>query len=142
MYSKGPSKHLSWKELACKDGTPYPIEWKKRARNLSIVFELIRRECGSKPIRITSAYRTYEWNKLIGGARNSQHKLGRALDLLPPKRMTSRRFYKKIRKLADSSPEIRGIRGIGRYKGFVHVDIRSSWKLVVWTGKGTKDLLT
>lgn len=143
MFSNGPSEHLSWKELACKDGTEYPIEWRAtRAMRLSLIFELIRSECGNKPIRITSAYRTIKWNRLIGGARNSQHKLGRALDLKPPKGMTSRKFYEKIRKLADFPQVGSDIRGIGRYKSFVHVDTRSSWKLVAWTGKGMKDLLT
>ena len=136
MSSKGPSKHLSWKELACKDETSYPAKWRhSRVLALATLFERIRKDCGNKSIRITSAYRTHEWNKLIGGARNSQHKEGRALDLIPPKGMSVNKFYKIIR-------DISYIGGIGRYKSFVHIDIRPSSRLVAWTGKGTKDLLT
>src|SRR5690606_9510833 len=81
-FDRGPSQHLSWKELACKDGTPYPDEFKLDGRvfQLAAVFEDIRRVCGNKPIRINSAYRSPAHNKKIGGARNSQHLHGRALD--------------------------------------------------------------
>lgn len=136
MSSRGPSKHLSWKELACKDGTPYPEEWRGgRAKVLATLFEEIRYECNDKPIKVTSAFRTRDWNELIGGARKSQHKLGRALDLIPPRGMSVGEFYRIIKRVHDKG-------GIGKYKGFVHVDIRDADRLVAWTGKGVKDLLT
>jgi len=132
----GPSTNLSWKELACKDGSPYPEQWRtSRAIALSSVFELIRSECGHKPITILSAYRSESWNKKIGGARFSQHKEGRALDLRPPKGMSVDKFHWLIKDLA----RITSIRGIGKYKTFVHVDIRPSDRLVVWSGSGVKD---
>lgn len=128
----GPSEHLSWKELACKDGTPYPKEYilAGRASALAIVFEDIR-ALYNKPIQITSAYRTREYNKKIGGARNSQHVEGRALDLKSPKGVPFKTFYNDIRNYAEAF----GITGIGRYKTFVHIDIRPSKKLVVWSSK-------
>lgn len=131
----GPSEHLNWKELACKDGTEYPEQWRdSRAVLLSEVFEQIRAIWG-KPISILSAYRTESWNRKIGGAPKSQHKEGRALDLRPPAGVSIGDFYQNIKTRVDKF----GIRGIGRYKTFVHVDIRPSDRLITWSGTGVKD---
>lgn len=134
---RGPSKHLTWRELACKDGTGFPVLWVTRAYKLAAVFEAIRRACGDNPIVINSAYRTPTYNRKIGGARNSQHVEGRALDLRPPTGYSVDTFYRLIRSLAQTSvPEIRGI---GKYKTFVHVDIRPGTHLALWKGAGVKD---
>lgn len=131
---KGPSKHLSWKELACKDGTPYPDEWRNnRAIDLSEVFELIRMVCGNIPIEVLSGYRTPEWNRKIGGARDSQHTQGRALDLKPP--IAIDEFYRIIKDIA----KVTKIRGIGKYKKFIHIDIRPTTQIAHWSGIGVKD---
>lgn len=130
----GPSEHLTWKELACHDGTWYPAEWKNnRAIQLAEVFELIRSKCGNQPITILSAYRTPAYNaKVTGSAKNSQHCQGRALDLRPPAHLSLNEFYTVIRLLARSS----AIRGIGKYKTFVHVDVRPGDHLALWYGAG------
>lgn len=134
--TKGPSTHLSWNELKCKDGTFYPIEWRgNRAIELANVFEMIRIECGQRPIKVLSAYRSPEHNRKIGGALHSQHMQGRALDLAPPDGMSVADFYAKIKEIS----KIYNIRGIGRYKTFVHVDTRPSSRLVIWFGTGMKD---
>jgi uncharacterized protein YcbK (DUF882 family) len=133
---RGPSNHLSWRELACKDGTPYPEEFKEDGRvyDLANSFERIR-DLYEKPIIILSAFRTPEHNRKIGGARNSLHLEGMALDLRPPKGISTKRFYEDIR---DYAKFIR-VQGIGRYNTFVHIDIRESHRLVTWTGTGIKD---
>lgn len=129
--------HLSWKELACKDAarTPYPEEWKlSRALPLAVEFERIRAAVG-KPIVIGSAYRTRAHNRAIGGARNSQHVQGRALDLYPPQGWSVDRLYQVIRRVA-AEPGSR-LNGLGRYDRFVHVDIRApraDGRLTVWQG--------
>lgn len=134
---KGPSPHLTWAELSCKDGTTYPEKFVEDGRVFRVaqMFEAIRLLCGEKPITVLSAYRTPEHNRKIGGARNSQHVQGRALDLKPPKGMSVEHFYSVIR----SGAEAMGIGGMGLYNTFVHVDIRPSAKLVVWSGNGIKD---
>ena len=134
MSSKGPSPHLTWEEMACKDGTPYPHEWRtSRALTLASEFEAIRAVVG-QPIVIGSAYRTPEHNAAIGGAKHSQHTQGRALDLYPPKGMSLDAFYRICRDRARLDESTIG--GLGRYPTFVHIDIRplAAGKLVVWQG--------
>lgn len=130
----GPSLHLGWDELACHDArrTPYPAEWwVPRALPLAAEFEEIRRRCGNRPIRVLSAFRTIEYNRLIGGARFSQHPQGRALDLEPTTGVGLVRLWEVAHQVAV---ERKVIRGLGLYKNFVHVDIRPSEKLVIWYG--------
>lgn len=131
----GPSPNLSWAELACHDGTPYPEEWRdRRGIPLAVEFERIRGVIGA-PIVVLSAYRTPTYNKKVGGAQNSQHMQGRALDLKPPSGWTIERFYNVLRGIAGS-PESK-IFGIGKYPTFVHVDIRpprADGRLTVWQG--------
>lgn len=109
------------------------MAWRKdRAKQLAIEFERVRAAVGL-PLKVLSAYRTEPWNKKVGGAKNSQHIQGRALDLRPPKGWTVDRLYKVIREIAHL-PESQ-IRGLGKYPTFVHMDIRPGDKLTVWQGK-------
>lgn len=132
----GPSRHLSWAELACRDGAPYPIEWREtRAAVLALEFERIRAVVDA-PIAILSAYRTPEHNRRVGGARNSQHVQGRALDLRPPTGWSIGSFYVAVKALARG--EDSALWGLGRYPSFLHVDIRlkpAHGRLVVWQGR-------
>jgi hypothetical protein len=142
----GPSPHLSWSELACKDAarTPYPREWREtRAVELAAVFEVIRARAGNQPILVLSAFRTPEHNRRVGGVdRNSQHLYGRALDLRPPAGWTPQTFFALIRGLAEELYEYEHltgektdlIGGLGLYSTFVHVDTRQGTRLAVWRG--------
>ena len=129
----GPSRHLSWKELGCRDGTPYPEAWRwSRAVPLAREFEAIRADVG-KPIAIVSAFRTAAYNaRLPGAAKASQHVQGRALDLCPPPGLTPRDLYDVV--VARAAEPGSRIRGIGLYPWGVHMDIRPGDHLARWSG--------
>lgn len=126
----GPSPHLSWPELACKDRirTPYPLDYRAtRAVELAAAFEALRAAVGL-PLVVLSGYRTPVHNRMVGGAPDSQHVQGRALDLLPPK------GWHAIQ-LAAVARRIPQIRGLGVYSGFVHIDVRPTERMAVWRGE-------
>lgn len=131
--SQGPSPHLAWAELSCKDGTPYPDQWHfTRAIPLAMEFERVRALIG-QPITILSAYRTPAYNSRIrGAARNSQHLHGRALDLAIPKGKTRADLLRAALQVAAWPGS--QLKGIGEYPWGIHIDIRPSPRLVRWSG--------
>jgi len=70
-----------------------------------------------KTINITSAFRCEAYNKKIGGATHSQHKLGMATDI-QVKGMTPD-------EVADACEDFSGL---GRYNSFTHLDSRENGK--------------
>jgi len=129
----GPSKHLSWSELACHDGTLYPHKWRvSRARPLALLFEQIREGVGG-PISVHSAYRHLAYNLSIGSKKKSRHVEGRALDLGVPPGLTLVAFLNIILEVSHR-PGSR-LRGIGVYPTFVHIDNRPSTRLARWRGR-------
>jgi hypothetical protein len=78
-----------------------------------------------RPLRINSAYRNAAYNRAIGGASASIHMRGGALDL-----SGSPATLHKILTQMRREGLFRG--GIGRYKTFVHVDVRG--KNADWQG--------
>jgi hypothetical protein len=131
-----PSLHLSWAELACRDGTPYPVEWMDRLVVLAEIFEAIRAGMGGFPITPRSAYRTHAYNNELRrrgykAARRSQHLEGRALDLPAPVQVSTDALWAWIRTYADTDHRVGGL---GRYRTFVHIDTRTRFRgrLAVW----------
>lgn len=78
--------------------------------------QLIRNHFG-KAITITSGYRCYTHNKRVGGATNSRHNKGDAADIV-----VSGVAPIEVAKFAESI----GIKGIGLYSDFAHIDTRTS----------------
>lgn len=120
------SENFKVKEFACKDGSnPIFLD-----TELVAVIQKIR-DHFNRPVVITSAYRTVDYNRKIGGASNSQHLYGRAADLqvkdTPPE---------FVAEYAETLLAGRGGIGLykkkaGRAKGWVHVDVRkvkSRWQ--------------
>ena len=82
------SKHISYKEAtqsptAIQRGIkndPNPIELNSMMEVAELVFEPLR-EWYSKPIKINSFFRCEALNRAVGGAKTSQHRFGKAIDI-------------------------------------------------------------
>lgn len=108
------SANFTAKEFACGDGSD-PIFV---SPSLVTVLQKIRTHFG-KPVRITSAFRTSNHNKGVGGASHSQHLFGLAADIKVDGVTPS-----KVAAYAETLLPKSG--GIGRYKTFTHIDVRST----------------
>lgn len=108
------SNNFSREEFACKCGCGFATVDIELVKVLETV-----RERFNKPVTINSACRCEHHNRHIGGATKSKHRLGIAADItvadIEPNEVHE--F------LCDHMP----LRyGIGRYKTFTHIDIRST----------------
>lgn len=54
------------------------------------------REMWGKPIGVNSGYRSYELNKAVGGAKNSQHLRGEAADITAGTKENNRKLFDLI----------------------------------------------
>ena len=115
------------RELRCRDGSDTVMV----DETLTVVLQCIRDHFG-KPVTITSGYRTPAHNAAVGGAKSSQHLLGRAADI-----RVQGASVEDVAAYAESLMPDWG--GVGRYPvkagrptGWVHVDTRankSRWTL-------------
>ena len=89
-------KYFSEKEMRITKDTPENI----RLNALNIAEKVLDpfREFIKKPITVNSWYRTPKYNKQVGGAKNSQHTLGEAVDFVV-KGMTNEEIYDSIIKM-------------------------------------------
>lgn len=130
----GPSRHLSWADLACRDRirTPYPLDYRSDPTRLPALVAAYEALCASVglPLVVVDGYRTVEHNKSTTGSPRSQHVQGRALDLQPPE------GWEPVQ-LAAVALDIPAFTGIGFYpsRGLVHVDVRPAPR-VAWRDVG------
>ncbi len=108
------------RELRCKDGSDTVMV----DEALTVVLQCIREHFG-KPVTITSGYRTAAHNAAVGGAKSSQHLLGRAADI-----RVAGVSVEDVAAYTESLMPDWG--GVGRYPvkagraaGWVHVDTRA-----------------
>ena len=108
------------RELRCRDGTDTVMV----DEVLTVVLQCIREHFG-KPVTITSGYRTAAHNAAVGGAKSSQHLLGRAADI----RVESVSVEDVAAYTESLMPDWGGVGRYpvkaGRATGWVHVDTRA-----------------
>ena len=107
------------REFRCRDGSDVVMI----DQTLVVLLQCIREHFG-KAVTITSGYRTAAHNTAVGGAKSSQHLLGRAADI-----QVAGVSVEDVAANAESL--LPGWGGVGRYpvkagraKGWVHVDTR------------------
>lgn len=115
------------RELRCRDGSDTVMV----DETLTVVLQCIREHFG-RPVTITSGYRTPAHNAAVGGAKSSQHLLGRAADI-----RVAGVSVEDVAAYTESLMPDWG--GVGRYPvkagratGWVHVDTRptkSRWTM-------------
>ena len=125
--AKQLSPHFAVREFACSDGSDTIMI----DTDLINLLERIRTWAGAS-IRITSGYRTKAYNdRLKGAAKNSQHTLGTAADIV-----VSGKTPADVARFAEAI----GAGGVGLYtsKRFTHVDTRNG--RARWVNRGSRDV--
>lgn len=115
------SLNFSRSEFACRCGCGFD----------TVDIELLRilqkvRNHFVQSVHITSACRCPDHNEKVGGSRKSQHKLGRAADIIVA--------HIEPDDVADFLDGTMSHGGIGRYSTFTHVDTRTNDYVVGWSG--------
>lgn len=112
-----PNGNFKWYE-ATKNLLMLPenIDQVKRVIFAAHNMEHIRKLLGNQPVYVNSWIRTKRHNQNVGGASNSRHLFGDALDIWLPN-MSPVYIYQKL-----DSKHSNG--GLGLYKTHVHIDFR------------------
>ncbi len=120
--------HFNLQEFHSKDGTTYPEKWiNSRLLKLCNQLEVVR-EVVKAPLIILSGYRSLKHNARVGGAKNSQHVQGTAVDVMV-KGLDSKKLSAIFEDLIAKKLILDG--GLGSYSNWVHYDIRkvpARWK--------------
>ena len=85
--------------------------------SLARYMDSVRAYLGNRPIIVTSWYRTLSENKRCGGAKNSQHLYGLAVDF-KSNYLSPAEIYRKLDKWHGNKG------GLSAYYKFVHLDLR------------------
>ena len=110
------STHFNREEFKCK--CSYDCDFSVVDIELIRILEEVRQHYG-KPVTINSACRCEKHNSEIGGSDKSQHKLGRACDIVVKDVHPDRVFHF----IDDRYPTALGL---GQYGTFTHLDTRST----------------
>ncbi len=107
------------KDCKCKISADIKNNMIKLADQLQILRDKV-----GKPIKINSGYRCPSYNDdIIKGAKHSQHKLGKAADIVIDG-MSANEVHKLVCEMVELKELYFG--GIGKYKNFTHLDIREN----------------
>ena len=116
------TKNFTIKEFYCRCGCTMPLNVINNIEKLAEELQVLR-EVVDSPIKINSAYRCPSHNKSVGGAKSSQHLLGKASDIVISGHNPSE-TYLLIESLINDNVMAEG--GLGKYNSFTHYDIRGN----------------
>ena len=111
--------NFNLEEFECKCGCIMPEYVKENIITLADNLQVLRNKVGA--LRLTNAYRCPSHNSEVGGAKNSQHLLGKAGDV-KSKSLEPSEIADITEDLMNSEKIVEG--GVGRYNTFTHIDIR------------------
>ncbi|QDP58897.1 MAG: putative peptidase M15 [Prokaryotic dsDNA virus sp.] len=115
------TKNFKYSEFKCKCGNcEMPKEVYENMQKVAEQLQVLRDFLG-RGIKINSGYRCPEHNENIGGTKNSQHKLGKASDIVVSG-MEPEVVKAQIEDRILNGEMLQG--GLGLYNTFVHYDIR------------------
>ena len=117
ILDKNHIKHFSMEEVM--SGWDIPLNLIPNIEHTIVFLDNMRDELGF-PISITSSYRSKEFNKLVGGVKDSMHLRFNALDSVPTSGQPRQLWYMEVYALKY---RIKGM-GIGLYNTFLHIDTR------------------
>lgn len=112
-----PNFHI--REFKCRNGVEVPEHLVCNVIKLATNLQVLRDHLGA-PIHLNSGYRTPDYNRSIGGAKNSMHLQAKAADMTVRDK-TPKQLHAIIEKLIKEKKMANG--GLGLYKGFVHYDV-------------------
>lgn len=98
------SNHISFKEATYSNtaldkgisNEPNAEQLSNMKRVAELVFEPLRLWYG-KPIKINSFFRSEKLNVAVGGAKNSDHKFGRAIDISAGSKVENKKLFDWIK---------------------------------------------
>jgi uncharacterized protein YcbK (DUF882 family) len=132
------TEHFSLSEFRCNDGQDVPQRFRGHTQKLMENLEVLRAELNNRSIRISSGYRSPEYNtqlleksierakrtgNKVGVARKSQHMCGKAADIQVDG-VTPSTVYATIERLIAENRMAPG--GLFKYPTFVHYDVRGT----------------
>ena len=117
IYLQPSASNFTWAEFT-KGGARIPVDATVTQRIVKMCKYLdeVRTFFGNRPMHITSGYRDPASNRAVGGARNSRHMYGDAVD-----------FWVEGMNVADVFYKLKGYHprgGLAVGNGFVHLDLR------------------
>ena len=103
------SDHISLKEATFSqtatrlgiENTPNTEQMRNMAELSIHIFEPLRKALGGNPIHISSFFRSQKLNDAIGGAKNSQHMSGQAMDIDNELNPSNREIFNYIKNHMD-----------------------------------------
>ncbi len=117
------TNNFSKSEFDCSCGCDMPLGVLHNVQKLANQLQALRNVVGS-PIKINSGYRCQNYNdNVVKGAKNSQHKLGKASDIVIEE-MTPQETFELIDLLINEGELLQG--GLSAYATFTHYDIRKT----------------